>query len=111
MGPYLRDLSPRPSGESAGHFLLEIKNPFYLRQMKSPAKQQALLEVVHQVTGAPWKVSVTSAPPAGGSATPPPGAEDPAKAQEPPPAAGPSEGLSTNPIVKKSLDLFGGRLV
>ena len=140
MGPYLKELSPRPSAESAGLFLLEIKNPFYLRQMKSAAKQQALVEVVREVTGAPWKVSVTSAPPAGGAtagaartggagAAQPPGvagspesrvgpaermegaAGKAARAREPPPGAAPSEGLSTNPIVKKSLDLFGGRLV
>jgi DNA polymerase-3 subunit gamma/tau len=140
MGPYLKELSPRPAAESAGLFCLEIKNPFYLRQMKSAAKQQALVEVVREVTGAPWKVSVTSAPPAGGApaggartaaggASPPPGAAgspesraspaDPAagaagkaaRAREPPPAAAPPDGLSTNPIVKKSLDLFGGRLV
>lgn len=131
IAPYFKDLTPSPLPGFPGTFLLEFRNEFYYRQMKSGRKQDALLEVVREVSRASWKLRMdqggngqdSPAPgiPLGGSLKSPAASATPsARSGRPPstsrealapPAKPGQDGISKSPIVKKSLDLFNGRLV
>jgi len=129
IAPYFKDLTPSLLSDSPDTFLLEFRNDFCCRQMKSARKQEAFLAVVREVSRAPWKLRMESAenghPLAGiplsgslktPSVTPPLGLPESARGSslKEPPKAAPQpgqEGISKSPIVKKSLDLFNGRLV
>jgi hypothetical protein len=122
VAPFVRESTPAAMPGSADTFIVEVENEFYLRQMKTSARQEAFLSVVREVTGAPWKVrveqgtrvaraagAVEAAPGPGPSGQGASGGTEGARAA---PASPPrSEGISKNPIVRKSVDLFGGRLV
>jgi DNA polymerase-3 subunit gamma/tau len=133
MAPYFKDLTPAPVPGNPGVFLIEFKNDFSLRQMKSGRKQDAFLEVVREVARAPWKLQMdktgSGQMPArtpsgirlGGSLKAPaslstPHAGDAAAGSAPTsrdaqPASGLQEGIARSALVKKSIDLFKGRLV
>ena len=138
IAPYFRDLKPSPLPGTPGAFLLEFRNDFYLRQMKSAQRQEAFLEVVREVARAPWKLRMEKAgngqeasgrSPAGSSGIPlggslkapsalsavsPSGtdvASAPAPKEAQKPAPSPQEGIAKSAIVKKSIELFNGRLV
>ncbi len=135
MAPFFKESAPAPVPGAADTFILELRNEFYFRQMKSPARQEALLNLVREVSRTPWKIRMEceGRPPlllkrepqavtgegSYSSACPPTPGEGAAlrfspgeggrSASPPSPAAG--EGISRSPIVLKSVDLFKGRLV
>jgi DNA polymerase-3 subunit gamma/tau len=173
IAPYFKEGSPAPAPGLPDTFVFELSKEFYFRQLRSPAKVEAFVGTVREVTGEPWKArlehSGKAIPIAGSLAAPvlvparkengralragaespeggelgPGGPPDPATTGEPrapgpvttsispaPPAAGPppapaaasrdaardrgaarGDGIAKSPIVKKSLDLFNGRLV
>ncbi len=135
MAPFFKESAPAPVPGAADTFILELRNEFYFRQMKSPARQEALLNLVREVSRTPWKIRMEceGRPPlllnrepqavagAGSYSSPAPptpgeGAASPFSPGEggrstslPLPAA--SEGISRSSIVLKSVDLFKGRLL
>ena len=153
IAPIFRDREPVSSSEE-DLFSIELANDFYFRQMKSPQRLGALLSVVREVSGAPWRFRLqhsgkvipspaglpgptAGAPGAAGKAgagaeaaagngksshesAELAGTEEAAPAARPAPEASPpvppprgtrGDSLARSPLVKKSLDLFNGRLV
>jgi hypothetical protein len=124
VAPHLKDAALAPgeaTGGRAGQFLLRFGNEFFYRQMRSPRRQQILEAVVRDVTGEPWKARMElGAPPPDSPPpdSPPPDSPPPApdadeergSGEEPVPPA-PAEPLSRHPLVKKSIELFNGKLV
>jgi hypothetical protein len=124
IAPLLRDVTPAADKHAPNTFVLAVATDFYYRQLRSTKNLEPLLEVVREVTGAPWKCRVIRAvaatlPAEPGAAngaglptkTPPP--EDGAQpgGEVPPAEAAAGQRLSGSGIVQKTLDLFGGRLV
>ncbi len=127
LAPFFRDITPGASSEP-DTFTVEIRNEFCFRQMKAANRQESFLGLVREVAGYPWKALIRHEGKVI-TATPPldrPGPLGPTGGQEPRqgrisegpgtetlpkshPANG--EGISRSPVVKKSVELFGGRLV
>ncbi|MBI4603048.1 MAG: DNA polymerase III subunit gamma/tau [Planctomycetes bacterium] len=128
IAPFFKDASPAVVSGDPEAFAIQIRDEFYFRQLRSGARQEAFLALVRDVSGMPWKLRLehggkvlnAALSPAGPAGLP--GAQDapagptPAPAPAPPgPARGPGpqagEGISRDPIVRTSVDLFKGRLV
>jgi DNA polymerase-3 subunit gamma/tau len=119
IAPYLKGLRPQPVPGEEGVVRIGLRGEFHLRQMRAEANQQALVDVVRDVTGAPWRIRLQ--PASGGGArvvVPSPSPGSSASPGGPPPVSGGNQPggsgtgeIARSPIVKKSLDLFNGRIV
>jgi hypothetical protein len=99
--------------------MLEFENDFYLRQMRAPRNQEAFVTLVREIAEFPWRIRMVSsrsgaprvettrrAEPASGERKLPAG-----ETQDSTPNPAGTGGVAQSPIVKKSLDIFRGRLV
>ncbi len=99
-----------------GTFSLLVDSEFHLRQLREPHRSQNIQSLVSEVTGASWRMRLDLDPSGGKSGGPPPSKSPGMPAQSH--SNRPSEERSTNggairedPVVKKSLDLFKGKIV
>jgi DNA polymerase-3 subunit gamma/tau len=107
IAPYLKDASPLEprSDVREGILVLGFGNEFYHRQMKLPRRLEVCERVVREVTAQPWKIRMEL------HAAPPPAAASGAERPRPELRPAGSRGLAEEPLVKKSIELFNGRLV
>lgn len=99
-----------------GTFTLLVDSEFHLRQLREPHRTQNIQTLVSEVTGARWRMRLDLDASGGKIGDPPPPAPGGAPAQRHP--SRPSEERSTNggairedPVVKKSIDLFKGKII
>jgi len=130
IAPYFRDVVPEATPDGPDTFAVELHSEFYFRQMKAPARQEVFLGLVRDVSRFAWKAmlrhegkTIVAAPGLTSTPSPPSGvvreplAPTPVVASPPVPAPGDGassakgDGISKNPVVKKSVELFSGRLV
>ena len=98
-----------------------LDNDFFHAQLNAPHRLEILRRVVAEVTGVPWNVSVELRPGGlqrGGTAPSEGVAVTPSEGVAVTPSAGvagqrsaDAPAVSDHPLVKKSLELFNGRLV
>jgi DNA polymerase-3 subunit gamma/tau len=93
-------------------FTVTFSNDFYLRQMKLPRRQQLLEELVREVTREPWRLRLELRAERGAGS----GEGERSASREPPPPAPKAGGegrrsLADDPLVRKSIEIFNGRLV
>ena len=132
IAPFFKGVQPKRIPDRLDTLRLDFHDEFFQRQMAAPRRQKAFEEVVHGVTGAPWRfVMEYSAQPTAagtpqgsatrGSRVPPVVAREPVAfegtASAPTREASPrsaeeaSRELTEHPLVQKSIDLFKGRIV
>jgi DNA polymerase III subunit gamma/tau len=105
--------SPRFRESSrAGTFTVLLESEFNLKQLRDAQRVRDFETLVREVTGSPWRVVFELEPlPEGGV----PGSEGRGPAAAPPGAKPPAgrngPALRDDPLVKKSLDLFKGKIV
>ncbi|MGQ9592062.1 MAG: hypothetical protein ACUVYA_17410, partial [Planctomycetota bacterium] len=92
---------------SAHRVLLDCRSGFGCRQLQARPHAEVLAEVVREVTGAPWRFRAVVAGSVRAPSAEPPGKE----AQGTGEAGSAAARRAQDPIVQKTLDLFGGRIV
>lgn len=107
LGPVLRDVRVSPDPASAHSFLIECRSGFGCRQLQARPNAEVLAEVVREVTGAPWRFRAVVPGSVRAPSAEPPGKE----AQGTGEAGSAAARRAQDPIVQKTLDLFGGRIV
>lgn len=107
LGPVLRDVRLSPDPASAQSFLIECRSGFGCRQLQARQNAEVLAAVVRDATGAPWRFRVVVAGSARAPSAEAPGKDAPGADD----AGSPGPRRAQDPIVQKTLDLFGGRIV
>jgi len=97
-------------GREAGRFTLAVDSDFHYKQLRETRRAQQFEALVGEVTGAPWRMNLEleAAPPGQGTAPAKTGGQSP-RAAGGRGAAGAE--LREEPVVKKTIDLFKGKIV